>query len=383
MARKKPDPPPAPTPLFEDLDLRPSLAPIPGSGTIRFLGHEQELSKEQKTFNRLTQRIQTLEAKIAQAERDHLELDQFYSQRYRPVLETLGASTLALALRIEETATRRRASKNVSRLLKRLMPAMLQDAFALVEPTPEALALHEKYARRSYQALCEEEEARQNAVFMDLLEDLGVEVPPDVRASAHDPKALEAFTDQLAQEFAGNAPRAPRARPLRKGRKQLEREQREQEKEQLKQRSLRDIYIALAKVLHPDTEPNPERKLQKEAFIKRTTVAYNEGNLVELLNLEMEWLATGAQQEVSSDKLHLYIEILKDQVKELERTSFQMANRYRETYGAFSRSIKAFRSDLAEAMEEAELDAARMKRFLARLEQDPDFLEPCLVSLLS
>lgn len=385
MTNKTKAPSPYQTSLFENLDLKPSKPQVLGTNAIKFLGHEKELSKEQIAFNRLTSRIRNIEARIARAESDHLELNQFFTNQYEPAMVTLGQSIISLALQIENTATQHPASKSIKRLLKRVMPDMLQEAFSLLEPSPEALALHDKYSPQKYQALMEEEEAEQNTIYLSLLEVMGIDVPPQVLGNAHDPEVIDAFTDQCRQELEAEQLQeaAARSRTRKKSKKQLEREQREQQKEQLKQRSLRDIYIALAKVLHPDTELDPTRKIQKEAFIKRATVAYNEGNLVELLHLEREWLEASNLQDVAQDKLQLYIEILKDQVKELEETCFRMEHRFHDIYSPFTGSLKAFRNSLSKEKTEAKQTTSRMKRHLEQLQKDSSYLEPCLGNLLN
>lgn len=370
---------PAPTPLFEDMDFSPSRGQT--SGALCFAGRGAQLSKEEKAFNRLTARIKNLQARIETAERENLELDRHYLGQFRPALQALGETMMELAMRLEETAARQRSGKAAGRLMKRVIPALLQEAFQIVEPTPEATVLHDKYSRRSYQALEDEAETEAGEAVLDFMEEMGFEVPPDVRGNLNDPEAMDAFADRLAQQFAEELTAETARRPRRKTRKQLEREAQERQKDELKQRSLRDVYIALAKVLHPDVELDPERKGEKEAFLKRVTAAYHEGNLVELLHLEMEWLEEGGLQNASTDKLALYIELLKDQVKDLEGACLCAENKFHETYSSFYGSISAFRQALTKEQTEAEIEKGRLQRLAARLEADPGFLEACLAVL--
>ena len=379
MSPRKPALAPDPVPLFDDVDI--SSGPVPASRVLRFTGRGDQLSKEEKSFNRLTARIKTLQARIETAERENLELDQHYLGQFRPALQALGEAMMALALRLEETAARRRPGKTVARQMKRVIPAILQEAFQLAEPTPEATALHDTYSRRSYQVLQAEAETEAGEAVLDFMEEMGFEVPPEIRKKLDDPEAMDAFAERLAQQFAEEMGVGMARPPRRKSKKQLEREAQERQKDELKQRSLRDVYIALAKVLHPDAESDPGKKDEKEAFLKRVTAAYREGNLVELLHLEMEWLEEGGVQNASADKLALYLELLKDQVRDLEATCCSTENKFRETYSAFAGSIGAFRRTLAREQAEAEIERARLQGLAARLEADPGFLEDCLAVL--
>lgn len=366
-----------PVPLFDDVEW--SSTSRPASGVLRFEGREDMLSKEEKAFNRLTARIRNLQARIGRAEQENRELDQYYLGQFRPALQALGAALMELAMQVEETAKRKRPGKTGSRLLKRVIPALLQEAFALAEPTPEALVLHDAYSRRSYQALQGEAEVEANEAVLDVMAEMGFDVPDAIRRNMDDPEAMDAFADHLARQFAEELAGTSRpSRPRKKTPKQLEREARERRKDELKQRSLREVYIALAKVLHPDAETDPGRKAEKEAFLKRVTAAYREGNLVELLHLEMEWLEGGGIQSASTDKLTLYVELLKDQVKDLEASCFHAENQFRETYSTFAGSIGAFHRTLVKEQTDAEIETNRLKRMTERLAADPGSLEACL-----
>ncbi len=310
------------------------------------------LGTEDQAFHRLTARIKGLQARIETAERENRELDSHYLGQFRPALQAHAQAMMKLAMQLEETAARHRPGKAGHRPLKRVIPALLQEAFQLAEPTPEALILHDTYAPRSYRILQDEAET-------------GEAVPAPLEPA-----------DAPAEPPAQAPPR-----PRRKSRKELDRELRERQRDRLKQRSLRDVYLALAKVLHPDAELDPGRKTEKEAFLKRVTSAYREGNLVELLHLEMACLEQGGFQNTTADKLALWIELLKDQARDLEAACSSAENAFREAYPSFQGSIGALRKVLAREQARAEIETVRLGRLTARLEADPGFLEDCLAVL--
>ncbi len=188
-----------------------------------------------------------------------------------------------------------------------------------------------------------------------------------------DTETMDASPDPLAAEAAPP--------PRRKTRKQLDQERHERRKNELKQRSQRDVYIGLAKVLHPDAEADPGKKHEKEALLKRVTAAHHEGNFVELLQLEMAWLEGGGVRNASADRLALFVGLLKDQVKDLEAVCSAAENRFRETSAFFPGPMGAFRRALAKEQAAAEIEKHRLVRLAARLQAEPDFLEDCLAML--
>ena len=139
---------------------------------------------------------------------------------------------------------------------------------------------------------------------------------------------FEAGPDPEADPSAG-----ARASGERPGSKAEERRRlREAEKAAARARSLTDIYRQLAKVLHPDLEPDPDRKREKEALMQQLNVAQESGDLHTLLRLELDWLRReeGDIARLTDAKLRVYNEVLKEQVASLEEEfeSLQMHPRY-------------------------------------------------------
>jgi hypothetical protein len=89
------------------------------------------------------------------------------------------------------------------------------------------------------------------------------------------------------------------------------------ELETIKKKGLSEIYKRLAKLIHPDMEKDPERQALKLEWMKKLTVAYDDGDLNMMLKIEAEWAAdmTNHTDEMSEEKLKAYIALLKDQLK--------------------------------------------------------------------
>jgi hypothetical protein len=102
----------------------------------------------------------------------------------------------------------------------------------------------------------------------------------------------------------------------KKTKKQVEREAKQEQDEKQKLKSIRAIYLSLAKLLHPDKEVDQAQKLHKEELMKKVISAYKQKDLSTLLKLELEWV-TGKGHNIESlaaGKLKTYIAALREQV---------------------------------------------------------------------
>ncbi|MDI9359100.1 MAG: hypothetical protein QM528_09135 [Phycisphaerales bacterium] len=117
--------------------------------------------------------------------------------------------------------------------------------------------------------------------------------------------------------------------------KQLEKEElqkREEElqkrEEEIKNKDLRSIYFTLAKLLHPDIEQDPEKRIVKEEIMKKVSIAYNQKDLYTLLKIEMDWIQDENRSlaTVSDDKLKIYSKILSEQLLDLKAERFEIYN---------------------------------------------------------
>jgi len=111
-------------------------------------------------------------------------------------------------------------------------------------------------------------------------------------------------------------------RPARKrkpSKAQLERERLAKQMEEAKSKDIKALYKQLAKALHPDLEQDPEKKLHREQWMQRLTGAYADGNLHEMLMIEVEWLGeeSGNLSQAGDEKLRVYSMVLKEQLTDI------------------------------------------------------------------
>jgi hypothetical protein len=81
-------------------------------------------------------------------------------------------------------------------------------------------------------------------------------------------------------------------------------------------------------VLHPDLETDAEMKSHKEAWMKRLTAAHSNGDLREMLAIEMEWLGeeAGNLAQATDEKLRVYAMVLKEQIADLKQQTQMLSH---------------------------------------------------------
>ena len=94
----------------------------------------------------------------------------------------------------------------------------------------------------------------------------------------------ELLFEKIAQQQEQQQPQKPR----KKTAKQLEKEQKQQQADAQANKSLKQIYQRLAASLHPDREPDEQKKVLKTELMRRATDAYQAEDLIGLIQLRVE-----------------------------------------------------------------------------------------------
>lgn len=293
------------------------------------------LSKEQKAFNRLTKRIENLQKKII---KDREKLDTFldlYAESIPELTKKIGDCQIETIKIIDASTEKYKYTKGQKDKIKAGIMSILNELLEKNRTFDEDLKkIHDRWTddEESFDEIMEEqtemgkdmleklfkEEMGINVDLSDIDLDLTGDMDEIMRQVFQKIQEQEGeIKEKTSQEFEERQAKRPQRK---KTKKQLEKEQRDKETEKAKLKSVRNIYVSLAKVLHPDTASNDEEAIQKEELMKRVTEAYDKKDLPTLLQLEMEWVATEQDhlESLSGDKLKLYIETLKEQIKELE-----------------------------------------------------------------
>ncbi|MCY1277203.1 hypothetical protein D9M68_154920 [compost metagenome] len=180
--------------------------------------------------------------------------------------------------------------------------------------------------------LAEEERATLDEVIVDLVPQLLGGDDDEALKALHDRhsaidfaslerQAASLLRDQLGLDDAPDDAPAPR-------------DARAEERSRQASRSVREVYRKLAGALHPDREPDAAERERKTVLMQRVNRAYDHGNLLELLELqlELEQIRPGQLADLSEERLRHFIHVLDEQLAEIEDEVLDEAQLFRERF---------------------------------------------------
>ena len=282
------------------------------------------LSKNQKLFNTLTKKIETLENEIIIEGKRLDKLLQLYAKKLQPYDNQIAQAQLNLAATIDKATLTQKFTKKQLEQVGETIVFLCDEAFSEIIPDSDQEALYDKWADVSYKEELDMEESESKEMFSEFVNSVfGSDFidPEDFDASEEGFRDIEEKIKARLRETQ-QEPNENR----KKTAKQKEKENVLKAEEELKNKSIRSIYIALAKVLHPDTETDLDKKAEKEELMKKVTVAYEQKDLNSLLRLELEWIhkTSSHLDQLTEDKLKIYIASLKQQVEDLQNEKMKL-----------------------------------------------------------
>lgn len=291
-----------------------SVLPVPSPPLQIAVAGDAALSSQQQEFNHLTAQIAALRAENALlAEKLDALLRTFY-KHLLPAYEAVAQTKLALAAALEAASFGGFGKQQLSEIGTCIVQLCVE-AFAIVSPSPEDIALHDRWAPSGYAADCSApDDAEQSVQDMPHAE-------PNPEALQNDPEAWEQWR-QAATAKLKEQHRASKQHAHTSARQRAETAKTDQAQAAaaLKARSVRSIYISLAKLIHPDTELDPTLRTAKEEEMKLLAAAYAHNDLATLLKMELDWMhqQTDRLGQLATPQLTLYNQVLQDQVQQLQ-----------------------------------------------------------------
>lgn len=265
------------------------------------------LSKEQKAFNALIRKIERRRAKLAEWVAVLPQIQQKVMDDLLPLQRNLADLQMELAVALDAA----HSGKSMTKAEKRKISIMIEEAMRAVldfRDDDEAKVLLNKHAMTDFAA----EEAEHLAAMQGILETLGIDLGEEV------PNSPEELMDCLQNRFnhVDEAQEAQRKISPRETAKLAKREA----EEKLLSQSIREIFRKLASALHPDRELDPTERERKTTLMQRVNEAYEQGNLLQLLELqlEIEQIDQDHLATVGPERLKHYTKILKGQLQDLD-----------------------------------------------------------------
>jgi hypothetical protein len=292
----------------------------PKETSLKISGKKQsQLSKNQVRFNQLAAKIEKLEKELIDSEIRLNQILEYYSKLVIPAQKETAKQRFELVKAIDQKVAPYKLGKVQTQKVQELILDQFDDACQHIQPEEDTQEVFNRWSDISFQ----DELQRQQDEMKDMVEDyLFSQMGMDIDLSEFDDspegqaKLFERMKAEWEKQQEYEEPRQNKA----KTKKQSAKEEKEKLQEEIKTKSLRSIYYSLAKMLHPDLEQDIDLKVKKEDALKKVTVAFENKDLSTLLKLEMEWIHKESEhlEQLSEDKLKIYIDVLKQQEKELK-----------------------------------------------------------------
>jgi hypothetical protein len=285
--------------------------------------NENPLTKNQEIFNKLTQKIEKLEKGNVEHFKKLDNLLIYFNANVKPLITEIANVQLRLALILSEQSGKFNFSKNQTEEINKVILKLCNEAFENIEPTDEQEAFYNSRSKTTYKEEIEEQEKNSKEIFVDMLNTMfGDKFDAGDIEDSED--GFMNFQKKMNEEFENLEKNNSKNK---KTKKQIQLEKQKEQEEAVKTKSIRSIYITLAKILHPDTETDPILKLEKEEIMKKVTGAYESKDLPALLKLEMEFVHKQCEflDQLTDEKLKIYISALREQARELEQEKQSLA----------------------------------------------------------
>lgn len=289
-----------------------TLSPIatPAAGTARVV------SKGQKTFNELVQKIGERREALADWAAFDAEFQRKYGNEFVPLLQHYNAVRIQLVTRLDQMHGSKDLTKTERRTVADLLIRVVGDLVQSVDD-PGVADLYRRYNPvdpRAEAAMNEIGDAL-SAMFGDEKTDGVFAQPTD--DGVHDAEPLDAHEErarahrQARDEYHARRKKTPRQSTAE------DRARAEQDEVNL---SIREVYRKLASALHPDREPDPVERERKAALMQKVNLAYGKKSLLDLLELqlELEHIDQASLDNVGEDRLKRWNVVLKEQLRRLD-----------------------------------------------------------------
>jgi hypothetical protein len=290
-------------------------AVVPGRSVVvvpRATGGTKTLTKAQRQFNKLVERLKDQREELARWQAFKQSYQQQLASKYQPLAARLREKRIAMVIlldrAVESNSLSKRDRSEVLGMLSRLLLELLAEA-----EDAELVRLHDKYADVSF----EQERRNRMAVMRELAsEDYGIDV--GAYAGAESPEELaDWLRDQVrafraAEESAGEP-------AGKKSAKALAREASREQAEEGGSRAVRDVFRKLVSELHPDRETDPAAHARKTELMQRVNQAYEAGDLLTLLELQLSFEESNAAMlaALAKERLRHFVHVLEAQSQRL------------------------------------------------------------------
>lgn len=322
------------------------MSSLPAQYQVVRIGTGTEpLSKSQKEFNRLTQKIEQLTTELHELRGVSDHIQQRVQADYHPLIDQYSRLQADLVRLFDRAYGNEETTKTEKKKLADLIRSMAHDLI-FVQGMDSLRSIYDKYDMPEFDDSQDQQLATR-----------------EVSSGTYDD-----VEEYIIQQEAAEAERQRQRANRPKSAKQLEREAKKQADEQKTTKAVRTLYMDLVKAFHPDREPDEAEKLRKTEIMHRVIAAYEKSDLLALfrLQLEFERIDQTHLEALAEDQLTYYNKILRQQAQELDGELLALQKELAAITGKSTfavGSLVGFEFSLNS-------DIAQLKRDIKQLKQD-------------
>ena len=298
-------------------------------------GQDQpHLSKEQKAFNTLIKQIDAKRARLAAWQ----EIIPSYQRKYARELAPLVKTSQDIEIELVHCLDRTSDQKGLTSTERRIIDDLISELAGRLAAERDDAALKIIYNKHSGSDFDAEETSAVEGMKSMFEDVLGIDLGDDFDMSSPEEllkRAQAQMHEQQTQHQADRQAQEERRAKRKKTAKQIAKESQQLAEEQQTSQSIRELYRKLASALHPDREPDPQERDRKTVLMQRINQAYDNKNLLLLLELqlELEHIDQATINNITAGRLKHYNKILKEQLNELEHEIFHTEDMFKTQFG--------------------------------------------------
>lgn len=288
--------------------------------------NKKRLTKNQEAFNKITAQIEKLRKDIAKKQLHFDNAMDVYSAIH-PLRKRKAEELRKVFDILWGVYKSKRLSRSDQRLLKKILQDDMYEIFQLLadKPDEDLKNIFRELEGESYEQVLKREDAEMKEEVKEMFGQMDIdinldEVEDEAQLAAKLAEARHKLMEQEEQK------QHQRQKNKKKTARQVEKQNMQQAAEEVKQKNISTIYRQLAKLFHPDLEQDEARRAEKEMLMKQLTTAYQSKNLHDLLLLELKWIhkETNHLESLTEEKLAVYLQVLREQAKELEQEKYNL-----------------------------------------------------------
>ncbi len=284
------------------------------------------LSPVQRKYNTLLEKIDKQKADLEQWQQAHHSCQQQVAGKYEPLRNRLTQEQLKLLLVLDDALHRHKFTKKQRQQLTDIIIHLCEQ---LIDETDDEafMVLYQRYQPEAEPDFSPEEQAEMDTALRAAFEDtFGIQL--DESIDLNNPEAIaQAVLEHQSRQQQNQKPRKKTA-------KQQAKETQEKAEAEAAQQSIQSVYRQLVKALHPDRESDADERARKTQLMQAVTVAYEEKNLIKLLELQLQETQISQQlHQLGDDKINAFIKLLENQWQQLKSETQQIEINYKQMLG--------------------------------------------------